>query len=599
MSKQSFFILTFNLLFISTLFWTKHSFARPAKQGLSKAQNTQIQNHAPHDTNSQMALARQHFEKQEYAKSIGVLKRIQNKQPRYCPALELMAAAYFHIGLPIRALYFLKRCEKTSLTPSYNAYYQGMSFYFLEKLPTAKALLSRASQYSDLYASNALFELAIIEYHQKEFNQAANGFRMYLAKYPNGPYAQKAMTGLKSIQRRVYLRHLFGIAYPNADIATFKYNPLSLFDFQHFWLLGIATGYTESHEKDPVSSNGGGVLLKNTAALDYFLETQASFGIGPFTSTSNVVFAGYNYRQRWLTTPDRVQLYFEDITDFEYFLYRPDLLVRTHEFYLDYSRELFTDLFVGAYTKIGYTRMGSSFLTTPEDTEIQKSITIGQSQLLMPWVRSPINDYIDVMIYAYLNKNLNEEAPEFSHKTFEFGGNSPSISFGGRGIFNYPAISLKLNLEIFRFNYTYNDYWLDSRKEGVLVEAENEFLPSWHLKGSLGMYGDTYSVQQLKAGPCQSQETRRSNSDRPTPCWRTDQGFFYSAELYWNYTNFTRYAISYEFLENKNPNLTQFDQNIQTLTFSANIAFPDVNKVRTYTDQLRVHPLFNKKEGFE
>ena len=82
------------------------------------------------------------------------------------------------------------------------------------------------------------------------------------------------------------------------------------------------------------------------------------------------------------------------------------------------------------------------------------------------------------------------DSPDHSNKTYDLGlnGGQPVLSFGISHDMDFPEQDLAVGIEVFRYEFIYNDYWLDYKREGLFLSAEHEFIPRWFVNGLVGYY---------------------------------------------------------------------------------------------------------------
>src|SRR5690606_6620775 len=191
----------------------------------------------------------------------------------------------------------------------------------------------------------------------------------------------------------------------------------------------------------------------------------------------------------WLTEYSRIEEYLEEPTDIQYFPFRGDLLERRHQFYGDYRRSFANIFYAGAYARYEFARIGSSFYPGPEDPDLKQVLKISDTQVLIPWIGVSMTPTMRTLAYLYIRKELNEDSPEHSNKTFELGfgtDEDPVFSLGLSHNMELPEEKIELNLELFRYSFVYNDYWLDYDRIGLLASIEHELIPRWYVGGLVG-----------------------------------------------------------------------------------------------------------------
>ena len=153
----------------------------------------------------------------------------------------------------------------------------------------------------------------------------------------------------------------------------------------------------------------------------------------------------------------------------------------------------------------------------------------------------------------------------------------------------FPEYRTKVDIQAFRYQFMYNDYWLDYDRLGAIVGAEHEFLPRLFVHAIVGYYNDSYPLPGYKQGGC-SYVPRDLSSDTgestdPDKCIRKDTGLMYQAGVYWNYSQFSRLELMATYIENQNPGQRVYDSTNLSVLLTGTVAFPDVAKVLRFTDR--------------
>ncbi len=545
----------------------------------------------PQEKQNYYELAAIDFQKEFFLKAIAKLRKHLRDNPKDMRARDLIGASYFHLGMSAEAIDNLKRSMKKTQAPSYNLYYLGVSHLLQKKFRIGIFYLKKASLYNDEFASRATFEIGMAYYHRRDFPKASFWFRQYSLRFPRAIYQKIADRALKSINKGKYISYLRGLKFPDPKLTLYKYSSWSLFNYEHFWFLDIGSGNREGREKEPLETGG----LRNSNSIDYYLTANFGLGIGPIKRSSNTLSLGYIYNQTWFTTPERLQRFQEDYFDFDYFLYRPDLLYRRHNFYGEFNREIFSDFILGFFGQMSFERVGSSLMTSPEDSQVQKSLRISTASLLIPYVSAVITDNLSLELYTYMYKELQEDDQEFSYKTYDLSESSPLLSVGLRSHLALPDYGTAIDLNLYRFEFVFNDLWLDYKREGASAKLSHELFNSFFLSLNLGFYVDTYLVPHLQVGGCRTSSKISQASDVPSVCERTDTGMAYDAEIYWDYTNFSRISLKYSNLENKNSAQTQFETNKTDILMQVTLAFPSVDDIINNVKKYDEYRFYNKE----
>lgn len=544
------------------------------------------------------AAARAKFSQKKYDEAVELYRKHLRRAPGDTNAWNQLGASYFHTGQPKRALRYLKQVERKTLEKSYNYYYQGLCYQAAEAPEKAKQYFAfAASRFTDEYASRSTFEMGAIEYNAKNKPRAQYWLTMYLQRYPTGVYRAQAGRLLESLQRNEYLPNVRGTEKPDMEAALYRYNKFSLAPYPHFWFLQGGTQYIQSSGQEPAPAGG----IKPNNKQEMAALTNAGIGIGPWREGDMTAFGGYTYRQRWLTDDDRIATYFDEPTDFEYFPLRGDLLERRHQFYGDFRRDaLNQSLFYGVFGRFEFTRIGSSFFPGPDAAELRKVLKVSDTTLVIPWIGAAYAGNMRTLGYLYMRKELNDDSPEHSNKTYELGlkGGDPVFSYGLSHEMDFTEQAVTVNAELFQYEFIYNDFWLDYKRLGAIVSVEHELLPRWFISGTLGYYADTYFLPRLKQSACSAVPAKPTNASAsaglinmqeataaPTACPRDDTGTMIQAGVYWNWTQFQRLAAYVQQVDNKNAAQKEFESSKLTLQVAYTLAFPSVKRVSRFIDR--------------
>ncbi len=551
------------------------------------------------------ALARQKFTQKKYDEAVDLYRKHLRKAPRDFNAWNQLGASYYHTGQPKKALRYLKHVERKTIDKSYNYYYQGLCYAAAEEPGKAKEYFGfAASRFSDEYASRANFEVGVVEYKAKNKTRAQFWLTQYMQKYPQGVYRAQAQRMLTSLQMNQWLPEVEGVEKPDMEKALYRYNKLSLMPLPHFWYLQGGFRTDEQSGQEPAGAQGG---LKANGRRDMAALLNAGIGAGPWRDGSMTAFGGYTYRQAWITDEDRINEYVKSPGDFEYFPLRGDLLERRHQFYGDFRRDIGKLFYTGFFLRFEFARIGSTFFPSPDDSELRKVLKISDTLNFIPWIGASFVENMRTLFYFYMRKEVNEDSPDTSNKSYDFGigGGTPTISFGLSHEMDWPDIPLTVGIELFRYSFIYNDFWLDYDRTGGIVSVEHELLPSWFLEASVGYYMDSYILPRIKQKTCSSAPvlptsnggtgpvTPPATGDQPadpaeppvTQCPRDDTGLMYSAGVYWNWSQFQRFSVSLQQVENHNTEQKEFEQSKQTIQATFTMAFPSVKRVSRYVDR--------------
>ncbi len=543
---------------------------------------------------SYSAQGRAKFAQKKYDEAINLFRLHLRKSPRDYNVWNQLGAAYYHSGQPRKALRYLKHVERKTTEKSYNYYYQGICYIAAETPDKAKEYLNYAAQrFVDEYASRATFEMAAIEYNAKNKPRANYWLTLYMQRYPTGVYGPQAGRMLQSLRANQWLEKVEGTQKADQENALFKYNKLSLSPQAHYWF--VQGGWESSDFSGQEPAPGGGLkprAFQNMAAL-----VNSGVGIGPWREGDMTAFGGYTYRQQWITDTDRISEWLDSPSDIEYFPLRGDLLERHHQFYGDFRRDVLGFLYYGVFGRYEFARIGSSFFPSPDNDELKKVLKISDTQLVIPWIGASYNDGMRTLLYLYMRKELNQDSPDHSNKSYDFGlsGSKPVMSLGLSHDMDFPEQDLTVGIELFRYEFIYNDYWLDYTRQGLFLSAEHEFIPRWFVNGLFGYYNDQYVLDRLKLHSCSSAPAQSEDGGAATPtdgnpaapksCARDDTGTMIQLGVYWNWTQFQRLSATIQVVDNKNAQQKEFEESKQTIQVMYTMAFPSVKRVTRFVDR--------------
>jgi Tfp pilus assembly protein PilF len=531
--------------------------------------------------------AKEEFAGTRYDKAILYYRKYLRSKPKDYIAWDQLAASYYHTGLPKKALRYLKNNASRTAAKSYNFYYQGLCYLAIDEPVLAKNYFTKSAQFIDEYGSRATFEVATMEYNLRNKNNATYWLKLYRDRYPNGIYTRLAEKMERSLAEGTYLDGIEASKKPDLEAALFKFDGRSLSSYPHYWFFQLGFDYVTGVYADPAPEEERGIRNEEYGSQDLLLNT--GIGVGPVRVKDTVSWIGYNYKQKWITNKDRLDTYVSDPGDFAYFPFRPDLLQRSHQFYGDYRKTLPFNFFVGLFGQQDFTRIGSQLFPGPDDVESEnRNLSVSRTSLLIPQIGLNYLGNYQTLFYLYLRKELDEEAPEFSNRTYNiFGGGQPEMSYGISHRMGFPRANLDVNFELFKYEFIYNDNWLDYSRLGFLTGAEFEFISNVKLNGLFGYYEDLYQISPLKQNSCGF--TKGSSGDgaakEPKRCPREDTGTILQIGMYWNYSQFDRISAKYTLVDNSNVDEEVFNKSESTYLIMLTMAFPSSDRVLRFIER--------------
>lgn len=548
--------------------------------------NSYSQSRPKRQSRDSLSFAGKLIQKEKYDKAIAYLRHYLRKNRKNFDAWTLLGVSYFHSGLPKRAIKILKYSEKKTKDKAYNHYYQGLSYDALRNKSLAQRYFQKVALSSSTYADPAAFELAVSYFNMKNRRQAAKWTDYYISKFPSGRYISKAIKMKPRIQAGKLSPKVTGIKKPNLEKALFKYGALSLMEDPHFWYVEVGGRYSLENGFEPNKI----LTSKNRADQILAIDFKSGFGLGPYRSGDISVYGGYSYDQAWDTTQERLNLYLEDPTDLGYFPFRPDLLKRDHSFYGDFRTEITDSLYSGFFLKYQMSYLGS-YIEGPEDWGLEETVSLNDETLFIPWFGYQWSKSHRSLFYWYFNKNIDVGSNEFSKQTYAFGLDSFPVSIGVSHSSDIDSIGATFNLELYKYEFIFNDPYKDHTRIGALGSFSHVLFPTVELDLTAGYYKDTYLEPRIQVEKCgfsddnSANDSAASNSTPSVNCPREDNGYIFSAQLSWAYRQFYRVFAKFQLLQNQNDSLKEFDFEQQNFLGGITLAFPSVKRTVRYSER--------------
>lgn len=500
-------------------------------------------------------------------------------------AWNMLGTAYYHTGQVNLALEYLKYAAPRTTQRAHNFFYQGLCQLALGRQRTAKQKFQSAAYFNDEYGVKAAFELATLEYNARQKDAAVYWTTFYQQKFASGPHIKAINEMATNLREGKFGPPVPGNEKVERDEALFKYHSWSLSQRPHYWFAQLGYRYANGTEQNPDLRKG----VVTSPNEDQALLINGGVGIGPVRKDQYSTWAGYHYNQSWVTDSGRLADYLESPTDIEYLPYRADIMERRHQLLGEVSADIAPYGSVGAFAKVEFARVGSSYFPSPEEQDLRKVFRMSDSTLLVPWAQISYLQRYQTSLHLYMRKELNDDIPEYSNKTYNlFDEGDKAISLGINQRANFPEYKLWANLAIFRYEFIYNDTWFDFTRLGFTASAEYEFYRGLFVHGLIGTYTDSYQVPRLKQVACSylpADNPASNDSGVPLNCMRKDTGLIYQGGIYWNYNDFYRLSGLVTFTENRNPQQKIFDRTKLGFLGMATIAFPESRKVIERTDR--------------
>jgi tetratricopeptide (TPR) repeat protein len=528
--------------------------------------------------------ARSELAKQNYENAADLLRKHLRTARRDTSAWTLLGVTYYQMGLPRRAVEVLRRVEKHTALRSQNYLYQGLSFQLVGATDVAIRYFQYTATFNDEFGSRAAWELIVHYYNAEDLNLTRYWSTYYLQRFPTGPRKQNVQEVLKSLGGKKLT--LDTGTKPDLELSLFKYHPLSLFKKPHFWMIQGSVLNQMTSNYHPVEKPRGGVEPGESS--NYGVNANAAIGAGPIREGSLSAWGGYMYRQNWITDPPLVEYWLTNPTDIQGFPLRGDALERKHQLFGDLRKQFGSNLMIGLYGRLEFLRIGSSYFPSPDDDELKVSFTKSESTLVIPWIGASFYENMRTIAYLYLQKEINSQSPEHSNMSYDFTGRSGdrAFSFGVTHAMEFPSVDLDLAIDIFQYEYIFNDFWLDRTRKGALITGSIRLWYKLYANAVLGYYEDDYKLARYKIQKCdgavEGEET--SSEGAPLLCPRQDTGTLMLAGLYWNQSPHLRFSASYLMVENKAEAL-EYNESSQTIKLDVTWAFPSVRRVTRFVER--------------
>ena len=448
-------------------------------------------------------------------------------------------------------------------------------------------MFKRAIDDHGKYSHVALYELALLYYHKKEFLNARKLAKTYLKRHNHKELAVKAKQLLYSIDTGSYQQNIKGIEQPKITAAKYRYNALSLFNFPHFWLVHVGSEFFNFLGFKPGNPGQGLLSYSNqiVSALANFC-----LGLGAFRMDFASLWLAYVYHQKFLTNPGRINTYIDDVTDIKYFPFRFDLLQRKHRLSSGLTIKLHNDINAGVFVDLNLKNIGSNFFSDPDGfNSLKGTIEIEKSYLFLPWIGASYYKNFATILYAYLEKEENED-DNFSSMTFGLVGKVPVVATGAKQIFDIKPIDTRVVLDLFLVPYVFNDFWLDFTRVGGAIKVKTELFSKLNMAARFGYFFDRFERQIIRSHKCDSfpyelKETLvRSEGLKAVYCYR-DQSVFLG-----EFT--TSYSISSTKLieatvsaSNVTSNLQEYERTELKITLGLTFSFPSAEKSLSYVNK--------------
>lgn len=557
------------------------------KPSVSQAQNTLDSGAVMVPQGQSLSSIRELMRSRRHADAVLPLRQLLQADPDNTKAWEMLAVSYYYLGRVKEAIKLLKFAEfRSSPDPAYNYLFQGMGYIVLKKYDLAATYLKKSKDIKKSpFAQLAAYELAVFYYNRRKPLRTRRWFNYYLKHYPNSKNSKVLRAFQEHLKLGVFRGRLKGIPKPDLEHAFYRHAPLSLMNLPHYWFLSTGGTSIEEYGREVDQTNPAKALaFKDRVDHLYILNFDSGIGLGPFDLGDVSLVAGYNYLQKWNTTVERFNVYVDDPSDIRYFLFRPDLLERHHQLYSKFEVLSLQPLSFGAELMGETRRIGaSSWLGEgPEPWDWSQNLTLAHRWVLSPWVGYRLSPRHLLKAYAYVMQEYNKQNQDFSHQTLSLDG--LPLAYGAGYIGTFPRFQLSLDLDVFYYDYVFNDPFLDHSKMGVVGRVSYGVFSEFKLFLQ-GIYSDdTYTEKHVKLGSCRARlggvDKSKVDLRKPHKCPRTET--YLSAQFGIDLTYRDSYGIFLmgQYLDNQSIEFEELSFEQMKFVAGVVIAFPDVLGVR-------------------
>lgn len=317
--------------------------------------------------------------------------------------------------------------------------------------------------------------------------------------------------------------------------------------------------------------------LAAKAGLDYKLFSSGGFN-SEISYRLGINWEGIN--RSWGRFSDKGRGY-------DYFPMHPGYSKRQHRFQGRISYEISSILSLGLLGRYQRVYGGSSFFKSSNQLHRSRYLA-GQSILLEPSIAVNYPSHHQTRFFLYFKKDVDNDRPQRSMKTYDEFKTTSLNNLPGFGLDQHIDLApLRLFGRIYRYDFTYNDYWDDYLREGLFIHAEYLFKAAT-LHALLGITRDRYEQKEIGSG-CSSQY---DFNDNPYPeCSRSDRGYNIRLGYEYLYRDDVKFSIIYNHLANQNSAIKRVEsiqnQFLIGLTYSPN-NFYGTDSFREYPSDLGV-----------
>lgn len=543
--------------------------------------------HAEDGNPEALKAAQEDFQKQRFTSALNSLKEYLREYPRDQEAWVWLGASYYHTGQASLGLLTLSKSKPKGEMKTLRRYYIALCQDALGNTERARTLLEKQSRSKDYIAEDALFELTVINFESGEVEAAQKNLDDYKKKYPDGRF-QKPMELIRSNLAQSGRMEVPGSRRSQYKATYFDTNPLSLVSMPHLWFYELGYNYRRGERSNPGYDGGVPIVNTGSAFEGYKLVSQAGFILGPLKGANTQSHAGYIYSQDWNSDSERMQTYFDEPSDLQYFPFRPDLMERRHRLFVETAATR-GDWSFGGYGHWTYIRAGSDLFPAPERPEIRKSFDLGVETLFVPWVEWLYHPQNKLRLYLKFFKSLNREKDDFSFKSYNLStsSESPFLSYTLQHETQFSLLSARLKEEVFYHKYLYNDYWESYANIGGSVQLQFRLWENFRLSAAAGYSLAEFSSEVIRANSCTdvgNEVDIFQESAGGVTCERLDKIVKFAAGASYVSNSQQSFAAIFRMDDRKNDKLIVYNESKYELLFVFTHAFPTIGGIERYAE---------------
>lgn len=316
-----------------------------------------------------------------------------------------------------------------------------------------------------------------------------------------------------------------------------------------------ADGYTTAPAVAPGKQEG----LKEEAGpqgdASYSLRFHGLFGYGPLRIDNFFMNAHYKYSQDWGSKQSQVFTFWDEWLSggrrtAENFIFRTDSLLRTHEFVVD-ARYVEDDFLAGLFSRLTYSRIGSSLLGTENET----AETLVLTENFVPYFAFKYDRYYRGQISLPFRTELNREDEGLNNKSYLLspkGRGYPTVSLLVNNAFILPSLRSIIHLDLFRYEYIYQAIQNDRTKMGVSAAWDLPLVKNLRIAPKFLIAHESYFVPRTRM--------TESSPGVYTPAEKARVDFFWSGGLsvYYDFNRQNRVSFDIGIADNKS-NIPEFN----------------------------------------